>query len=122
MKPYIAALILFMNVSVYTDAQNLELQTVFSDSTYQLTGVAVSQSERVFTNYPRWSGPYRYALVEVGENNTVKAYPDNEWNKWDVEKGGDKEKHFLCVQAVVIDNDDNMWVIDAGYAKNKDLY
>lgn len=119
MKQYIAALILFMNVSVYIDAQNIEeLQTVFSDSTYQLTGVAVSQSGRVFTNYPRWSGPYRYALVEVGGNNTVKAYPDNEWNKWNIETGGDKEKHFLCVQAVVIDLDDNMWVIDAGYAKN----
>lgn len=34
--------------------------------------------------------------------------------------GSDKQNHFLCVQAVVIDEKDYMWVVDAGYAKNAD--
>jgi hypothetical protein len=31
------------------------LEQVFTDSTYQLTGVAVSHEGRMFTNYPLWS-------------------------------------------------------------------
>jgi len=99
-------------------AQNIE--TVFQDNTYQLTGVAVSKSGRVFTNYPRWSDTYRNALVEIGKNKSATPFPDINWNTWNVEKGGDKKSHFLCVQAVVIDDQDTMWVVDAGYAKNAD--
>jgi sugar lactone lactonase YvrE len=104
--------------TIFSNAQSLE--TVFEDNTYQLTGVAVSKSGRVFTNYPRWSTTYKYALVEVGNNNSVKPFPNEEWNLWNVEKGGNKQNHFLCVQAVVIDDKDVMWVVDAGYAKNAD--
>lgn len=116
MKNYIILILLaFAN---FANAQSFE--TVFEDNTYQLTGVAVSKSGRVFTNYPRWHEPYRYALVEVGKGNEVKPFPNAEWNTWDVEKGGDKSAHFLGVQAVVIDDKDVMWVVDAGYAKNAD--
>jgi sugar lactone lactonase YvrE len=113
-KNYIILILLaFAN---FANAQSFE--TVFEDNTYQLTGVAVSKSERVFTNYPRWHEPYRYALVEVGKNNEVKPFLNAEWNTWDVAKGGDKNTPFLGVQAVVIDDNDVMWVVDAGYAKN----
>ncbi|MFP9114743.1 SMP-30/gluconolactonase/LRE family protein [Flavobacterium sp. RHBU_3] len=114
MKNYIILVLLaFAN---FANAQSF--QTVFEDNTYQLTGVAVSKSGRVFTNYPRWHEPYRYALVEVDKNNEVKPFPNAEWNTWDVIKGGDKNTHFLGVQAVVIDDKDVMWVVDAGYEKN----
>lgn len=98
--------------------QGTRPEKVFSDDTYQLTGVAVSHDSRLFTNYPRWAGPYRYALAETGPQNAVKPYPNAEWNNWDPAAGGDKDSHFLCVQAVVIDSNDAMWVIDAGYAQN----
>lgn len=91
------------------------LTTVFEDSTYQLTGVAVSKSGRLFTNYPRWAPPYKYALVEVTGAHSSKPFPDANWNAWD--GTGNKMQHFLCVQAVVIDNKDNMWVVDAGSTK-----
>ena len=89
-----------------------KLTTVFEDQDHQLTGVAVSASERVFTNYPRWGEPYRYALVEVTGTNTSVPFPDESWNEWS--GTGDKMKHFLCVQAVVIDDQNSMWVVDAG--------
>ncbi|MFP9114451.1 SMP-30/gluconolactonase/LRE family protein [Flavobacterium sp. RHBU_3] len=108
--------VVLLTIGFTLKAQTVE--TVFEDNTYQLTGVAVSKSGRVFTNYPRWAGPYQYALVEVGKNNKKTPFPDVQWNTWDVEKGGDKANHFLCVQAVVIDDKDAMWVVDAGYAKN----
>ncbi len=114
MKKYISMLLL--GVSMLATAQSVE--TVFEDNTYQLTGVAVSKSGRVFTNYPRWSSTYKFALVEVDKNKAVKPFPNAEWNIWNVEKGGDKQNHFLCVQAVVIDDKDTMWVVDAGYAQN----
>lgn len=116
MKTYLLQGLLLFLLAPATAQTTVE--TVFTDSTFQLTGVAVSKSNRVFTNYPRWSTTYKYALVEVGANNTVTPYPNAAWNTWDVEKGGDKMGHFLCVQAVVIDDENTMWVVDAGYEHN----
>ncbi|WP_051200197.1 SMP-30/gluconolactonase/LRE family protein [Flavobacterium subsaxonicum] len=116
-KYFLLGLAITGPINIQAQTTKAKLQTVFTDSIYQLTGVAVSQSGRIFTNYPRWAGPYRYALAEVGKNNTAKPYPNIEWNQGDVAKGGNKEQHFLCVQAVVTDGD-ALWVIDAGYAQN----
>jgi sugar lactone lactonase YvrE len=91
-------------------APSSTLELVFSDSVYQLTGVAVSKTGRVFTNYPLWSSTYKYALVEILPDKTVKPYPDAYMNSWKAgESGMDK---WVCVQAVHIDDADNMWVVD----------
>lgn len=55
MKKYIR--ILFLAFGLFVNAQTFE--TIFEDNTYQLTGVAVSKSGRIFTNYPHWHEPYR---------------------------------------------------------------
>jgi len=47
------------------NTRNNQLELVFSDDTYQLTGVAVSKEGRLFTNYPLWPGPHKYDVVEV---------------------------------------------------------
>ncbi|TWI18845.1 SMP-30/gluconolactonase/LRE family protein [Sphingobacterium siyangense] len=121
MKKILSILALSGGIFFYANAQNqTKMETVFEDNTYQLTGVAVSKSGRVFTNYPRWAGPYQYAVVEILKDGTKKPFPNEEWNTWDVEKGGDKQHHFIGVQAVVADNEDNLWVVDPGYAKNAD--
>lgn len=86
------------------------LESVFADSTYQLTGVAVSAGGRLFTNYPLWSDIYRYALVEVMPGGQVKPYPDAAMNSW--QPGQDGKNKWVCVQAVVIDDNDVMWVVD----------
>ncbi len=97
-----------------------KLITVFSDSAYQLTGVAVSKKGRLFTNYPYWSDKYKYALVEVLPNNTVKPYPNEEMNSW--KPGDDGMSKWVCVQSVVIDDSDRMWVVDPASPKQKGVY
>lgn len=107
-------------LSMATMAQkqnNPALTPVFQDNTYQLTGVAVSKSGRIFTNYPHWSDTYTSALVEVGPNNKKNPFPNAEWNNW--KPGEDVQKHWICVQAVVIDDQDMMWVVDPASPKQK---
>lgn len=115
---FILSIFLFVSCSDKDDDPTLpsdSLDPVFSDSTYQLTGVAVSKKGRVFTNYPLWSEVYKYALVEVLSNNAVQPYPNAYMNSWKAgESGLDK---WVCVQAVHIDNADNMWVVDPASPK-----
>lgn len=91
-------------------AGNSPLELVYKDSLYQLTGVAVSQSGRMFTNYPLWRGPHKFDLVEITSKTDCRPYPDKEWNSW---KPGDKGSNkWVCVQAVYIDDANIMWVVD----------
>jgi sugar lactone lactonase YvrE len=91
-------------------AEQPTLELLFSDDTYQLTGVAISRQGRLFTNYPLWPGPHKYSLVEVLANNEVKPYPNEEMNSW--KEGDDGKNKWVCVQAVYIDDTDAMWVVD----------
>ena len=59
-----ALLVAFVSAAQWSKAQ-AKLEPVFKDNTYQLTGVAVSKSGRIFINYPYWSDTYKFALVEV---------------------------------------------------------
>lgn len=98
----------------------VKLEQVFTDPTYQLTGVAVSAKGRLFTNYPLWSATYKNALVEVLPNNQVKPYPNAAMNSW---KPGESGKNkWVCVQAVYIDDDDVMWVVDPAAPKLDKVY
>ena len=97
-----------------------DLTPVFYDSTYQLTGVAVSREGRVFTNYPLWSDMHKYSLVEVLPGNKVKPYPDEEMNNW--QPGQDGRNKWVCVQAVYIDNNNTMWVVDPASPKMEGVY
>jgi sugar lactone lactonase YvrE len=91
-------------------AEQRALELLFSDDTFQLTGVAISRQGRLFTNYPLWPGPHKYSLVEVFANNVVKPYPSEEMNSW--KDGDDGKNKWVCVQAVYIDDTDMMWVVD----------
>ncbi|SFI39926.1 L-dopachrome tautomerase-related protein [Halpernia frigidisoli] len=87
-----------------------KLEKVFSDSTYQLTGVAVAGYGRLFTNYPYWLPEHENSVVEV-VNGIAIPYPNVEWNSF--KKGEDGQNKFVCVQAVVTDDKDFLWVVDA---------
>lgn len=100
--------------------KSVKLEQVFADSTYQLTGVAISKNGRLFTDYPLWAGPHQYSLVEVFPGNKVKPYPDVAMNNW--KKGDDGQNKWVCVQAVYIDNDNVMWVIDPAAPKLGKVY
>src|SRR4051812_16083795 len=89
--------------------QSPKLELMFADNTYQLTGVAVSAKGRLFSNYPLWSDTYKYALVEI-KDNKASPFPNESMNSWKEGQPG-KEK-WVCVQAVYIDDQDFMWVVD----------
>src|SRR3954451_17011738 len=88
------------------------LEEVFTDDTFQLTGVTVSKRGRLFVNYPRWSDIYLNAVVEVLPDGSARPYPDEPWNGWD-RKPATASEHFVCVQSVVADENDSLWVLAA---------
>jgi sugar lactone lactonase YvrE len=86
------------------------LTGVYQDDNFQITGVSVSKSGRVFINFPRWSDRYLNAVVEVMPDGSTKPYPDEHWNRWDM-KTEHAGQQFVCVQSVVVDAD-ALWVLD----------
>ncbi|MGD1318511.1 L-dopachrome tautomerase-related protein [Chryseobacterium sp. 2R14A] len=90
--------------------KNAQLEEVFSDSTYQLTGVAVAKDNRVFVNYPYWLDKHSYSVVEVKDGKPV-PYPNAEWNSFKI--GEDGQNKFVTVQSVVTDDKGFLWVVDA---------
>src|SRR3954462_5481285 len=87
------------------------LREIFRDDDFQLTGVTVSPSGRMFVNYPRWSDMYLNAVVEVMPDGSSRPSPDERWNGWD-RKPATAADHFVCVQSVVVDDEDALWVLD----------
>ncbi len=87
------------------------LTTVYQNDDFQITGISVSQTGRLFVNFPRWSDRYLHAVVEV-VNGEAKPFPNDEWNQWD-NKPATAGEHFVCVQSVVVDGNDSLWIVDA---------
>ncbi|WP_236025587.1 major royal jelly family protein [Algoriphagus oliviformis] len=86
------------------------LEQVFADSTYQLTGVAVTKGDRLFVNYPYWLDAHSYSVVEVKDGKPL-PYPNSDWNSFEI--GQDGQDKFVCVQAVFADDQGYLWVVDA---------
>jgi sugar lactone lactonase YvrE len=99
---------------------NNQLEQVFSDDTYQLTGVAVSKDGRLFTCYPLWPGPHKYGVVEILPDNQVKPYPDEAMNSW--QEGEDGKNKWVCVQAVYVDEENYLWVVDPACPNMEQVY
>jgi sugar lactone lactonase YvrE len=81
----------------------------------QVTGVAISKSGRVFVNFPNWSDDHTLSVAEVIDG-TPKPFPNDEWNKQ-----GAAESHFVCVQSVYVDADDNLWILDPAAPKMQEI-
>jgi sugar lactone lactonase YvrE len=94
-------------------ASQLETYATFGDQ--QVTGVTVSKSGRVFVCFPYWSDNHAMAVAEVGENGKSLPYPSEHWNALD----GAPNSHFICVQSVFVDPEDNLWVLDPASIKQK---
>jgi sugar lactone lactonase YvrE len=97
-----------------------QLEQVFSDDTYQLTGVAVSKEGRLFTCYPLWPGPHKYDVVEILPDNQVKPYPNETMNSW--KQGDDGKNKWVCVQAVYVDDENYLWVVDPACPNMEQVY
>jgi sugar lactone lactonase YvrE len=82
---------------------------IVAESTRQWTGVAVSPEGRIFVNFPRWSDDVPVSVAEIVDGKPV-AFPDARWNEW--QPGAAPDKHFVCVQSVVFDDQGRLWVLD----------
>ncbi|WP_108246150.1 L-dopachrome tautomerase-related protein [Muricauda brasiliensis] len=97
-------------VGTNTAPESQKLETVFTDSIYQFTGVAVANDDRLFVNYPYWLDTHQYSVVEVKQGKAV-PYPNETWNSF--KKGEDGQNKFVCVQAVYTDDQNYLWIVDA---------
>jgi sugar lactone lactonase YvrE len=92
-----------------------QLIEVASFGKNQPIGVAVSpKSNRLFVSFPR-TDPYLYGLTEIVNGQRV-PFPDADWNKVDTAQA---ETHFMSVQDLYADYQNNLWVLDsypAGWA------
>lgn len=93
-------------------AQTKRLTVVYQNNDFQFTGISVSARGRMFLNFPRWSDKYLNAVVELMKDGSIRPYPDEEWNRWDM-KPATAGNHFVCVQSVVADDAGSLWVVDA---------
>lgn len=86
------------------------LEEVASFPGQQVTGVGVSAaSGRVFVNFPYWSEDHTISVAEIKDGKPV-LFPEESWNA----KEGDAATRFVCVQSVVVDNTDKLWILDTG--------
>ena len=93
-----------------------DLQEVASFPDQQVTGVGVSRkSGRIFVNFPYWSDQHSISVAEI-VNGQPKPFPNEEWNK-----PGAAASHFVCVQSVVVDDQDNLWVLDPAAPKMQEI-
>jgi sugar lactone lactonase YvrE len=102
------------------NTSKIELEQVFSDDTCQLTGVAVSKDGRVFTCYPLWPGPHKWGVVEIVGPQASKPYPDEQWNSW--KEGEDGKNKWVCVQAVYVDDENFLWIVDPACPNMEEVY
>jgi sugar lactone lactonase YvrE len=50
------------------------------------------------------------SVGEINEEGRVRPFPDKGWNQWS--PGRSAKDHFVCVQSVVIDDQNRLWVLD----------
>lgn len=80
---------------------------------HQVTGVTVSETGRIFVNFPRWTEDSAISVAELS-GGQLKPYPDQEWNAWRNAKKDEltPDDHWVCVQSVVADGRGSLWVLD----------
>jgi len=81
---------------------------------HQVTGVTVSEDNRIFVNFPRWTEDAPVSVAELLAGGELKPYPDEEWNSWRNARKDelDPSTHWVCVQSVVADGRGSLWVLD----------
>ncbi|KAF2204823.1 major royal jelly protein [Delitschia confertaspora ATCC 74209] len=97
------------------------------------TGITVSRSGRMFSNYPpgldvnntNTGSNKKYTVAELTSNSTEKPYPNLEWNSppggainytTTPPTGANYQTHLIGVQSVVLDPLDRLWILDTGRA------
>ncbi|MBK8174261.1 MAG: gluconolaconase [Rhodospirillales bacterium] len=74
------------------------------------TGVAVTESGRIFVNFPRWGDDVPFTVGEI-RNGELVAYPTVSINN---ANGWTSEERLVSVQSVVADAKNRLWILDTG--------
>jgi sugar lactone lactonase YvrE len=90
------------------------LEEVATFPTQQVTGISVSAKGRIFVNFPFWSDDHTTSVAEIVDGKP-KPFPDESWQR----KDGDPQKRWVCVQCVVVDDRDELWVLDPASPKTE---
>ncbi|MEM6553736.1 MAG: L-dopachrome tautomerase-related protein [Planctomycetota bacterium] len=85
----------------------------------QPTGIAVSSTGRTFVTFPWWNDKPYPAVAELHEDGSLTAFPSESWNRWDGRGGPSALRGFVCAQALYVDANDHLWVLDAGNPRNR---
>lgn len=80
----------------------------------QPTGVAVSSQGRVFVTFPWWADRPNPSVAELLPDGTMAPFPSASWNNWNGRSGPSALRGFVCAQAIYVDDNDHLWVLDAG--------
>lgn len=112
---FVAFLFIALNVSAQTRRTNQnsragQIEQVFAFQKQMPTGVTVSQSGRIFVNYPRWEDKVDFTVAEIVNGREV-PFPDANINRLDLANPGGS---FVSVQSVVVDPRDRLWILDTG--------
>lgn len=91
--------------------------TLVAESDNQWTGVAVADNYRLFVNFPRWTTTTPVSVAEL-VNGAAVPFPNKAWNSW--VGAGNASQKFICVQSVLVDTRNKLWVLDAGYDLKRD--
>jgi sugar lactone lactonase YvrE len=78
----------------------------------QIAGVTISKTGRIFVNFPRWVDEPTPSVAEVVADGSLAPYPNEAINAWDKTPGESARDHFVCVQSVVVDEEDALWILD----------
>lgn len=76
----------------------------------QVTGITVTETGRIFANFPRWRKGVNNSVIEVFENDIPKPYPNADWNTWEIGQPI-TDSTFVAVQSVVA-TDSLLYVVD----------
>jgi sugar lactone lactonase YvrE len=95
-----------------------QLEQVFAFNDAMPTGVTVSETGRIFVNYPRWGDDVPFTVGEIRDGKVV-AFPNAAIN---VEDAKAPAKGLISVQSVVADGQGRIWLLDTaapGFAPPK---
>ena len=89
------------------------IERVYAFNGAMPTGVTVTETGRIFVNFPRWGDDVPYTVAEIS-NGQLVPYPDLKTNVADPRNPA---KGFISVQSVVADGKGRVWVLDTAAPK-----
>ncbi|MBL7559744.1 SMP-30/gluconolactonase/LRE family protein [Olleya sp. YSTF-M6] len=75
----------------------------------QVTGVTVSETGRMFVNFPRWRPTVKHSVTEIVNGQSI-PFPNKNWNNW-TEDATVTDSTFVAVQSVVASQNE-LFVVD----------